>query len=465
MWETPIYRIKSDSDPTKEFLIDVTGSAPNFAVPGTQLEKTFDIFFNGLEPSETNVLDFGAAKLRNTIYLLDKGFTVYACEFNDLFKRTKQSHDFLIRAQEYDNFKQLIFPDDFIDKEIKFNATLLINVLNIMPIQIERLCVLALCREKMVENGRLLWYTQHGAYKESDAVSKLHDGLVTGKGREYNMFYRDFSKKEIHEMLNFTGFSYNTAIKFPNAGSNQAYSFMADRKILATKCLGLTELIKSQKKTKEIERDSSVPLPIGSVVQSDKNVYQTKIPKRSVIPSQIIILEQYSKKLLDLPSGKPSAGIYHDLIFNALTSIFDKWLKNPKKEVKMDGGRKRIDITFNNKAKEGFFYDLRTRYNIPSPIIFIECKNYSEDIRNPELQQIETRLNGALGMFGMIVCRKIDNNDELLAKLKDIFHRQRKHIIILNDLDIQKIIQLKIDDQEPQIDDFLEEKLLQVISG
>jgi hypothetical protein len=463
MWETPIYRIKNDHDPSKEFLIDVTGSAPNFSVPGKQLEKTFDIFFKGLEPSETNVLDFGAAKLRNSIYLLDKGFTVYSCEFNDLFQRTKQSNDFLKKAQEYDNFKQLIFPNDFIDKEIKFHATLLINVLNIMPIQIERLCVLALCREKMVENGRLLWYTQHGAYNEDDAVAKLHDGLVTGKGREYNMFYRDFSRKEIHEMLNFTGFSYNPSVKFPCAGSNQAYFFVADRKILAGKCLGLTELIKSQKKTKNIERNSGVPSQTGGESQSDKKVYQTKIPLRPVKIDKISILEQYSKELSKLSPGKTSAGTYHDLIFNVLTSTFDEFLKNPKKEVKMDGGLKRIDIVFTNKAKDGFFYDLKSRYSIQSPIIFIECKNYSEDLQNSEITQLETRLNPELGMFGIIVCRKIDDPDDLLAKLKAIFNRQKKYIIVLNDQDIQKIIQLKIDNLESKIDDFLEERLLQIM--
>lgn len=464
MWETPIYRIKDEQNPPREFLIDVTGSAPNFATPGKQLEKTFDIFFSGLTPSETTILDFGAAKLRNTIYLLDKGFTVYACEFDDLFKRTRQSNDFLKKAQEYDNFKQLIFPDDFIDKDLKFHAILLINVLNIMPIQIERLCVLALCREKIVENGRLLWYTQHGAYNESDAVAKLNDGLVTGKGREYNMFYRDFSKKEIHEMLNFTGFSYDNATKFSCAGSNQAYSFIADRQKLAGKCIGLTELIKSQKKTKTVERDSAIPLEITPESTSEKNVYEAKIPIRSIKISNFNILEQYSRKLPDLSPGKKSANIYQDLIFNVLTSVFDDYLKNPKKEVKMDGGRKRIDITFTNKAKDGFFYDLRSRYTIQSPILFIECKNYSEDIQTPELRQLETRLNPELGMFGILVCRKIEDWETLLAKLKDIFNRQKKYIVVLTDADIHQIIKLKLDNHSSQIDDFLEEKLLEVIT-
>ena len=67
---------------------------------------------------------------------------------------------------------------------------------------IERLCVLALLREKMKEQGRLLWYSQHGVYADDKAVTSLFDGIVTGKGRDYHMFYRDFDLDDIHNMLN-----------------------------------------------------------------------------------------------------------------------------------------------------------------------------------------------------------------------------------------------------------------------
>ena len=95
MWESPIYKFKVDMSGKQEtILLDVTGSAPNFNTPGKQLEGTFDELLRGLEPSKTKILDFGAAKLRNTIYLLEKGFIVYSCEFDDLFKRSKQAHNF-----------------------------------------------------------------------------------------------------------------------------------------------------------------------------------------------------------------------------------------------------------------------------------------------------------------------------------------------------------------------------------
>ncbi len=109
MWESPIYLFKAVVDGTlTEIYIDVTGSAPNFTDPGKQLEKAFSILLEGLDPVNTKILDFGGAKLRNTLYLLKKGYTVYACEFEDLFKRSKQAGDFLNECKNYPNFKKKI---------------------------------------------------------------------------------------------------------------------------------------------------------------------------------------------------------------------------------------------------------------------------------------------------------------------------------------------------------------------
>ena len=188
MWESPVYKfITKVNETRKEIFIDVTGSAPSFNEPGKQLEGCFNVLLKGMKPSTTTILDFGAAKLRNTIYLLKKGYKVHACEFEDLFKRSQQANDFLTIARSNKNFKNLVFPDGFITSTLKFDVILLINVLNIMPVPLERLCVSYLCKEKLKKNGKLFWYTQHGTYDYSDAVAELNDGIVTGKGRKFHI--------------------------------------------------------------------------------------------------------------------------------------------------------------------------------------------------------------------------------------------------------------------------------------
>jgi hypothetical protein len=472
MWESPIYKIQHVVNDRKEIIqIDVTGSAPNFQVPGKQLEQTFDVLLEGLNPTNTVILDFGAAKLRNTIYLLEKGFTLYACEFEDLFKRSKQADDILNKAKTYENFKTFIFPTDFFDLDIKFDVVLLINVLNIMPISKERFLVLELCRKKMKENGRLLWYTQHGAYDSTNTIMKFYDGFLTGKRREFHMFYRDFSRKEIHEMLGSTGFSYNSTFKFPFVASNQAYVFNADGYVLVDSSLGISNLIKSENKRKtiEIERTARWDKEEDAESQTEKIRYKTLIPARASVPSEIIILNQYLMELKKLRPGPTNASRYHNLIFNILKGIFDgDRLRKPTKEREINEGRKRIDITFNNKSStdSGFFHDLKSRYDIPCPIIFIECKNYSSDLANPEFDQISGRLNKRRGMFGIIVCRKIEDRNRIVLACKDLVKENpesEKYVIVLDDDDVEQLITMRINNQEPEIDDYLEEKIKELI--
>lgn len=417
---------------------------------------------NGLEPSKTKILDFGGAKLRNTIYLLEKGYTVFACEFEDLFKRSKQANDYLEKCKKYPNFKKLVFPKDFIDFNDEFDVVLLVNVLNIMPVPIERYCVLALCREKMKEGGRLLWYTQHGAYSESGAVTKLYDGLVTGKGRNYNMFYRDFSRKEIHDMLNANGFSFSKNFKFPMSGTNQAYTFIADGDILVDKTLGLTQQLKSKIKrdlktvkrknwkNKEDEQDP------------DKRVYETEIPKRTTKIEEVNILETYIKELKKIKAGRKNASQYHKLIFNIIKIIFENSLKKPQMEENLARGTQRVDITFQNQRDNGFFKQLAEGYNIVCPNIFIECKNYKEDLRNTEFFQMRCRLNKVRGQFGIIVCREIKKS-ECVQKAQEDAGKKEEYFIVLEDKDIEKLAKLKIQNKEDGIDEFIEEKFKKLV--
>jgi hypothetical protein len=453
MWETPIYKFNAkEKGKKKTIYIDVTGSAPPFSVPGKQLESTFRNLLKGLSPKKTKILDFGAAKLRNTIYLLEEGYTVYSCEFQDLFKRSKQAAEYLAKAKKYNNFKQLIFPKEFIEFGGRFDVVLLINVLNIMPIALERLAVLALCREKIVSDGRLLWYTQHGAYSmERDAI-KVCDGIATGKGRKYMMFYRDFSRKDIHDMLNSTGFSYDNDFKFPTSGNNQAYVFRPHGPVLVDQSLGLKGMLGYKRRLEEITR--KIP----------KRRYKTKAPRDVIKTKSVNIDKQYLEELKGIPPGraKKRASKYHNLIFNILKFVFNDSLSKPKKEDQWDDKTQRVDITFKNLREKGFFKQLAEGYNITCPNIFIECKNYSKDVANPEFSQIHNRLNNIRGQFGIIVCRKIRDSQKIKTR-QTTLAKDNKYVIVLDDSCIKKIVEFKIKNEDSQIDDYLEEKFKELI--
>ncbi len=64
-------------------MIDVTHSIPPFNETKKQMSKVFDRVCELISKKDL-ILDFGAGKLRNTIYFLEKGYNVNAVEFEKI---------------------------------------------------------------------------------------------------------------------------------------------------------------------------------------------------------------------------------------------------------------------------------------------------------------------------------------------------------------------------------------------
>jgi len=164
--------------------------------------------------------------------------------------------------------------------------------------------------------------------------------------------------------------------------------------------------------------------------------------------------EKIKEKLFNTPTGLSNASDYHKIIYGILESIFYPRLIYPKKEEEIHEGRKRIDIVFSNADKEGFFY--RLGKFIPCPFIMIEGKNYSEDPRNPELDQIAGRFSPNRGTFGIIVCRKILDKEQFYKRCRDTAQDDRGIIIGLDDDDLIQLIKYKSEKHNWKIDEFLD---------
>ena len=142
-------------------------------------------------------------------------------------------------------------------------------------------------------------------------------------------------------------------------------------------------------------------------------------------------------KLASIPSGTANANNYHNLIIGILELLLYPNLSSPKKEVDIHGGRKRIDITFNNSAETGFFFTLpNSNATLPCPFIFVECKNYTGEVANPELDQLSSRFSNRRGRVGILACRTLDENDAFMKRCADTFEDDRGLIIPITDEDL-----------------------------
>jgi len=150
-----------------------------------------------------------------------------------------------------------------------------------------------------------------------------------------------------------------------------------------------------------------------------------------------LICEHLISKLASIPSGTAYASNYHNLIVGILELLLYPNLSSPKKEKEIHEGRKRIDITFNNSAETGFFFTLpNSNATLPCPFIFVECKNYTGEVANPELDQLGGRFSNRRGRVGILACRTLDRNIAFLKRCADTFEDDRGLIIPITDDDL-----------------------------
>lgn len=177
---------------------------------------------------------------------------------------------------------------------------------------------------------------------------------------------------------------------------------------------------------------------------------------------RILTADERIEILKNIQTGTQEATNFHKITFDNLIEIFGNRLYDPKGEVKINDGRKRIDIVFNNNDK-GFFHQLNTLNKIHCPKIFIECKNYGKELGNPEIDQLQTRFSKQRGMFGILLCRTIENKEKMIQRCKDVLHDREGYIIALEDDDIKYLLKIKEQNKEEKIDQFMNQKLDEII--
>lgn len=176
------------------------------------------------------------------------------------------------------------------------------------------------------------------------------------------------------------------------------------------------------------------------------------------------ICKHLKNKLSSTPTGTASAPKYHNLIIGMLELLFYPNLSSPKKEVEIHSGRKRIDITFNNSAEGGFFFTLPNRNPmLPCPFIFVECKNYTGEVANPELDQLSGRFSNRRGRVGILTCRSLDENDAFIKRCSDTYEDDRGLIIPITDDDLNLALSEFPQKGTAGLEDILASKYRQIV--
>jgi len=94
-----------------------------------------------------------------------------------------------------------------------------------------------------------------------------------------------------------------------------------------------------------------------------------------------------------------------------------------------------------NAAASGIFHRLHSVRHTPCSYIPFECKNYSNEVANPELDQLAGRFGVNRGQVGFLLCRRFEDRARFVQRCRDTFRDARGLIVGLDDAAITRLLQ------------------------
>ncbi len=397
VWESPIYKFRVPKNDNEEDLVeivlDVTLSAPSFLTVKDTMKGVFEKLLVEEGKDVIDILDFGAAKLRNTLYFLKQEKNVCAVEFEKLSQTSPDAKEILAKCNSLGNFKTLMFPNPFIGYNSTFDLVLLVNVLPVMPVFAARLLFLQMLYGKVKDNKYILWYAQKEGTEyrriREEGNNRLGDGVWMGTNRRFKTFFKYHCVEDVDEMMSLSGFKF---IKKFSAPGNDVRLYQKTE----------YNLFKDIITEKKIERYiKTAPIDDPSMLAPKK--VRKKNGTKEVIPNpyDLSIENLYRTALAKTDPGTADAEIYHRITSHIIYRVFRGLLSNMEIKQDMDDGVKIIDTVFSNTADKGFFANLSTNFNVKCPYIIVEAKNYTDDPTNKEYDQLAGRLKDDVGKFGI----------------------------------------------------------------
>jgi hypothetical protein len=175
-----------------------------------------------------------------------------------------------------------------------------------------------------------------------------------------------------------------------------------------------------------------------------------------------LIAGALAQALHAIPGGDARAEEYHQLMIGMVEFIFFPNLQHPKKEHEIHQGRKRIDILMENGATGGIFFNIPTIRRLPCAYVPFECKNYTTEIANPELDQLAGRFSVNRGKMGFLCCRNFQDRARFIERCRDTLRDGRGLIVPLDDATVLRLLTTIEEAHRDQIDGMLSEMVAEV---
>lgn len=452
IWKTPLYIFKKIEgfDDERKILVDVTWSSkPTKPEIAESLQSALREAFRVIGKKKCEILDFGAGKLRHTVFLLEKGHSVMAVDYESIFVRpSPQVQGYLDRASNYSSFKKIVYPSQFLEHKKKYDLILLVNVLGIMPEPLERLFVLENFNRILKKNGYIFLFNQHGDATQIKAASdKITDGGCTvNNGRK--TFYKDYNtQEELFQIFYSAGLEVYEEANF-KPSNNHTFLFYKKRNPI----LKIEEVIENKRSVSAREifvGDKESGIGIADVIDSDKCLRFGEILFHS---------------LSHITAGGEDAYSYEHIMLLMIRYVFQSCFKTPILESQyiLDEGRKKIDIKANWRTSSSLKEIVISDNSLKSSFVPIECKNYTIPLKNPEYAQLIDRCSKRSRHFGIILCRKTEDRIDVLRHCANRWQEHDYLIIVLTDSDLESLLAFRDREDHDAIATYIGKKIEEV---
>ncbi len=310
---------------------------------------------------------------------------------------------------------------------------------------------------KMVQGG-FCWNNESNRWKNGYAHLPVVDGnrllLVPKAAVRYRLAldHQDFYRKHVLEFLQAEHLSANTSLVHVLKNGKRR---VTKKDVAQENPLSKEMLFRFAEEHPEVLKAYKESAYNNIAVLRDEDIEGQQRQQKGVDIQAILT------KLDQLKSGHEDASKFHDAVFGAMHAIFYPQLRMFKKEAEINEGRKRLDIIANNSRAPGFFSDLASQHNILCPYIAFECKNYTEDPRNPEFDQLSGRLNDQRGKVGVLICRHITDRPAIIAKCKD-YRKKGELLIVLDDQDLKILLGHRKEQAYGLISEYMHKRLREI---
>jgi len=171
-----------------------------------------------------------------------------------------------------------------------------------------------------------------------------------------------------------------------------------------------------------------------------------------------------SGRLREIPAGPEYATAYHRLVIGLLSFLLYPNLLYPIKEAEINEGRKRIDILYENGVHSGVFQRFTPSTARSSTYIPVECKNYTREIGNPEVDQLIARFSNQRGWLGLLICRTNEDRAGLITRCRDAYQAGLGCILPLDDENLSAMLRHVENGDSNAVDGHLSELFRRIVA-